>query len=197
MAFLVFALGLVLFVAGLDGFYLSLDLLPTSVGVLYALGGAIGVSMAILAFAVGVLIRRIDALTELARRQPVGVETSRVEPWFAAPTAEAGPSAKEAETPEADKAEQPQAEKGGEPEAHEEPVDEDRAEHPPALGENEHATETQQGLPGLVGRYSSGGANYMIFADGSIEAETQEGTFKFASMGDFKKYLADRKGSKR
>ena len=33
----------------------------------------------------------------------------------------------------------------------------------------------------------------MIFADGSIEAETQEGTFKFASMGDFKQYLSDLK----
>ena len=32
----------------------------------------------------------------------------------------------------------------------------------------------------------------MIFADGSIEAETAEGAFKFASMGDFKRYLAER-----
>ena len=33
----------------------------------------------------------------------------------------------------------------------------------------------------------------MIFADGSIEAETTEGAFKFASMGDFKRFLADRR----
>ncbi len=45
----------------------------------------------------------------------------------------------------------------------------------PALGEIEHAIETPEGPPSLIGRYSSGGANYMIFADGSIEAETQEG----------------------
>ena len=51
--------------------------------------------------------------------------------------------------------------------------------------------------PSLIGRYSSGGANYMIFADGSIEAETQEGTFRFASMGDFKQYLSDRKNGRR
>ncbi len=198
MAFLVFALGLVLFVAGLDGFYLSLDLLPTGVGILYALGGAIGVSMAILAFAVGVLIRRIDALTELARQRPGVIEASRADPWFAAPTAVAVPSAEERDTPEAEKAQEPQAEEGGEPEAEAdgEPVEENRAEPPRAPGEIEHAIETPEAPPGLVGRYSSGGANYMIFADGSIEAETQEGTFKFPSMGDFKDFLADRKEPK-
>jgi hypothetical protein len=196
MAFLVFALGLVLVVAGLDGFYLSLDLLPTSVGVLYALGGAIGVSMAILAFALGVLIRRIDALTELARQRLGVIGASRADPLFAAPTAEAGPSAVEWGAP---KAKEPQAEKGGEPQAKadEEPVEQNRTEPQRAPNEIEHAIATPEGQPGLVGRYSSGGANYMIFADGSIEAETREGAFKFASMGDFKQYLADRKGGKR
>jgi hypothetical protein len=36
----------------------------------------------------------------------------------------------------------------------------------------------------------------MIFADGSIEAETMEGTFKFASMGDFKRYISERESGK-
>jgi hypothetical protein len=199
MAFLVFALGLVLVVAGLDGFYLSLDLLPTSVGVLYALGGAIGVSMAILAFALGVLIRRIDALTELARQRPGVVGASRADPLFAAPTAEGRPSAVQWGAPDEDKAKEPQAEKGGEPQAKadEKPVEQNRTEPQRAPNEIEHAIATPEGPPGLVGRYSSGGANYMIFADGSIEAETREGAFKFASMGDFKQYLADRKGGKR
>ena len=197
MAFLVFALGLVLFVAGLDGIYLSLDLLPTSVGILYALGGAISVSMAILAFAVGVLIRRIDALTELVRQRPGVIEASRADPWFAAPTAKAGPSAEQRGAPEVDRAQEPQAEEGGKPEANKVTIEEDRAETPRAHGEIEHAIATPEAPPSLVGRYSSGGANYMIFADGSIEAETQEGAFKFASMGDFKRYLADRKGGKR
>jgi hypothetical protein len=44
----------------------------------------------------------------------------------------------------------------------------------------------------LIGSYSSAGANYKIFADGSIEAETNEGTFTFASMNDFKRHLAER-----
>jgi hypothetical protein len=44
--------------------------------------------------------------------------------------------------------------------------------------------------PTLVGHYSAGGANYKIFSDGSIEAETEGGAFRFASMDDFKSYLA-------
>jgi len=47
--------------------------------------------------------------------------------------------------------------------------------------------------PSLIGSYSSAGANYKIFADGSIEAETSEGTFKFPSMSDFKRHLAEAK----
>ncbi len=203
MAFLVFAFSLALFVAGLAGGYMSLDLLPTGIGVLYAVSGAIAACMAILAFAVGVLIRRIDLLTALARQQPGGVfgvaEAAPAEPTFAEPPVRTEPSAWEAETQEADEAEGARAEEGGEPAAEEaeEPVNENRSGHLPTLGEIEHAIETPEEPPSLIGRYSSGGANYMIFADGSIEAETQEGTFKFASMGDFKQYLADRKAHKR
>ena len=87
------------------------------------------------------------------------------------------------------------AEQAGEltADAFEEPVNENRAGRLPTLGEIERAIETPEPRPGLIGRYSSGGANYMIFDDGSIEAETGDGTFKFASMGDFKRYLAERK----
>jgi hypothetical protein len=193
MAFLVFALSLVLLVAGLAGGYMSLDLLPTSAGVLYAFGGAVAACAAILAFALGLLIRRIDALSQLLRQQPSGAygvaEAAPVEP---SPPADAEPSGEEGEMREA------RAEEGGEPvaEAAEEPINENRSGHLPTLGEIEHAIERPEASPSLIGRYSSGGANYMIFADGSIEAETQEGSFKFASMGDFKQYLADRKDGK-
>ncbi len=193
MAILVFALSLVLLVAGLAAGYTSLDLLPTSVGILYALGGTVAVCAAILTFALGALIRQIDALSELLRQQPTSAHgaggAARVDPTFAAPPADAQPSGAEAEAREA------QAEEGGEPvaEAADEPINQNRSGHLPTLGEIEHAIETPEAPPSLIGRYSSGGANYMIFADGSIEAETQEGSFKFASMGDFKQYLADRK----
>ena len=47
MAFAVFALSLVLLLAGLWSGYASLDLLPTPLGVLYALAGVVAASMAI------------------------------------------------------------------------------------------------------------------------------------------------------
>jgi hypothetical protein len=189
MAFLVFALGLVLLVAGVAGGYMSLDLLPTSLGVLYALGGAVAFCVAILTFVLGVVIRRIDALAELVRQPPGGAnrvaESAPVDRAFAPPPA-GEPSGEEVEAAEM---QDEQAEERDAQEA-EEPVNENRSGHLPTLSEIEQAIETPEAPPSLIGRYSSGGSNYMIFADGSIEAETEEGTFKFASMGDFKQYLA-------
>jgi hypothetical protein len=197
MAFLVFALSLVLLAAGVAGGYMSLDLLPTSAGVLYALGGVVAACMAVVTFALGVMIRRVDALAELVRLQagahgvaePAPVEQQS----FMAPAVDAEPSEEGAEAQDAG------AEESAEHSAAdaEEPVNENRSGRLPTLGEIEHALGTPEAPPSLIGRYSSGGANYMIFADGSIEAETQEGTFKFASMGDFKQYLSDRKDGRR
>ena len=76
--------------------------------------------------------------------------------------------------------------RGGAPEA---PVEENRR-RPADLAELEEALAAAKAPPTLVGRYSAGGANYMIFSDGSIEAETEDGAFRFASMDDFKAYLA-------
>ena len=75
----------------------------------------------------------------------------------------------------------------------ESPININRAGHLPSLEAIETSLETPEAQPSLVGRYSSGGANYKIFADGSIEAELPEGTFKFASMSEFKGYLAEAK----
>ena len=36
----------------------------------------------------------------------------------------------------------------------------------------------------------------MIFSDGSIEAETDDGAYKFASMSEFKKFLLERNAAK-
>ena len=63
MSYLVFFLSLLLLAAGLAGAYFSLDLLPTSMGVLYALAAAGAVVMAIPTFAIGLLIRRVNKLT--------------------------------------------------------------------------------------------------------------------------------------
>ena len=147
----------------------------------------------------GVLIRRIDTLSELIRHQPIAAngvaEAAPVDRSFAPPPAEE-PSGEEAQAADAQEEQAEMAEEP-DPQEAEEPVNENRVGHWPTLGEIEQAIETPEAPPSLIGRYSSGGANYMIFADGSIEAETQDGTFKFASMGDFKHFLAGQKEVRR
>lgn len=78
--------------------------------------------------------------------------------------------------------------------AEEEPVNENRAGRLPTFHEVEESLAHPEAPPKIVGRYSAGGAQYRIYSDGSIEAETDEGQFKFASMTEFKAFVAGRKG---
>ena len=41
----------------------------------------------------------------------------------------------------------------------------------------------------VVGRYESNGSTYVMFADGTIEAETETGVFRFGSLNELKAYL--------
>jgi hypothetical protein len=75
----------------------------------------------------------------------------------------------------------------------ESPININRSGHLPSLDAIETVLETPETPPSMIGSYSSAGANYKIFADGSIEAETNEGTFRFASMSDFKRHLVEAK----
>ena len=178
MAILVFCLAGLLLAAGLAAAFMSLDLLPTGPGLLYAFAGAAAASMAVVAFAVGVAIRRIDGLVEMMKQ---------ANPGEGAPRDAAPPSSLELEPAEGE-AERAEVEA---------PINENRAGRLPSFGEGQGAAiQAPEAPPSLVGRYSAGGANYMIFSDGSIEAETPEGTFKFASMIEFKHYLAERKNAK-
>ncbi|MFC7399659.1 hypothetical protein ACFQU1_20825 [Chelatococcus sp. GCM10030263] len=45
-------------------------------------------------------------------------------------------------------------------------------------------------VPTVVGTYSAGGNLYVMFSDGSIEAETSRGTFRFRSLDELKAYVA-------
>ena len=189
MAILVFLLSLALLAAGMASGYASLDLLPTGPGVLYALAGAVAVSAAVVTFALGVAIRRIDGLARLVRQ--AAASSSGV-------PAEAG-DATLAGAKLAAILESGAAADGTATRPLKEPVlsesETSKTEVPAREGVGS-VLETPESPPTLIGRYSSGGTNYLIFGDGSIEAETAEGRFRFASMGDFKRYLIDRKGEK-
>ena len=43
--------------------------------------------------------------------------------------------------------------------------------------------------PGVLGRYSSGGSDYTLYSDGSIDAQTEQGLFRFASMAELRAYI--------
>jgi hypothetical protein len=196
VAILIFILSLILLVAAAASGYQSLDLLPTSTGVLYALAGAVAACGAVVTFAIGVLTSRIGALTKLVRESagplalPVALEAATSAETASAETVSAAPSAIETEFP----ASRDEA-AGAEDES---PINFNRSGHLPSLETIETALETPeepQGPPTLIGSYSSAGANYKIFSDGSIEAETGEGTFQFASMGDFKRHLSETKAT--
>ena len=194
MSILVFLLSFVLLVAGAASGYQSLDLLPTGIGVLYALAGAVGVAAAVVTFAIGVAIRRIDALAKLVRQlaaqTPLDATPATLE---AAPASEPAPAEEAVVRPVAVEAETLES-VGEQLEAEDEsPININRAGHLPSLDAIETVLETPEAPPSLIGSYSSAGANYKIFADGSIEAETSEGTFRFASMSDFKRHLVETK----
>jgi hypothetical protein len=60
--------------------------------------------------------------------------------------------------------------------------------HPPAP-QNEPAGGVPPSEPAVIGRYTSGNTTYVMFADGSIEAETPNGVLHFASLADLKVYV--------
>jgi len=46
--------------------------------------------------------------------------------------------------------------------------------------------------PAVIGRYEAEGTAYIMFADGSIEAQSETGVFHFASMAELKAFIEDR-----
>jgi hypothetical protein len=49
---------------------------------------------------------------------------------------------------------------------------------------------TQENERNVVGTYNSGDNRYVMFSDGSIEAETPEGLFRFGSLDELKDFIA-------
>jgi hypothetical protein len=165
MTIFTFVLGFLLVAAGAAGLVASFDLLPTEIGLLYAVCGTLALSAGVVTMAIGALIRRLDVFTAAVR------SSRNSDSRRSSPAAAAAP-------------EKAVAPRESEPRGGEETREPAAAAEPAAI----------EAAPTLVGRYSAGGANYKIFSDGSIEAETENGAFKFASMSDFKAYLAGARG---
>jgi len=165
MKWLLLLMGLASIGAAAAGFVASIDLLTTEIGMLYATCAVTALFAGLVFLALAALTYRIDALRRTILRQN-SHEASRRGPADVdlAPPVEVEPHW--AATPPI--VAPPLEEAEGE------------AEAPPQSADP----------PTLVGRYSAGGASYNIFSDGSIEAQTTEGDFRFASMSEFKAFLA-------
>lgn len=74
------------------------------------------------------------------------------------------------------------------------PSDDAEAVDPPAMAEPDTAASDAPAEPAsppmIVGRYASGGNSYSMFSDGSIEAETPNGRFRFNSLEELKEFIA-------
>lgn len=82
---------------------------------------------------------------------------------------------------------------GAEP-AHSPPEPERIARPPEARPAEALAKELERlppSAPKIVGRYSAGGVSYALFFDGSIEADTPNGTFHFRSMQELKTFIEE------
>jgi hypothetical protein len=170
MATLGFALGAVLIACGLGALLVSVNLVPTDMGMLYAVCGVIAVCSGCIVVAIAALMVRIGKVPAppQGRVWPDLAPQAAPNPALVAPTLGGGepppkrtePAAKLQDTPAAAKAAPTEPEPQGK----------------------------------IVGRYSAGSAKYKVFSDGAIEAETEEGAFRFASMREFRAYIANRGG---
>ena len=183
MAIFVFTLSLILAIAGFGGLFASVDLMPTEIGLLYAGCGVILISASFIVAAIGALIVRLGALAS-AVEDEVAAEDSTNDPR----------PILAAEDEQAQSMDAPEPSSGpARTETEDDSLNENRTGHLPTLHEMEEAIARPEAAPTLVGRYSAGGASYMIFSDGTIEAETSQGAYRFASMGDFKAFLSKNK----
>jgi hypothetical protein len=108
---------------------------------------------------------------------------------FAFPEREPEPAPKERE-PEPDIAKEDDVLQR-EPEAREEvlkPVQE------PVEHRTEEAASEPAGARTIIGSYNSGDNRYVMFSDGSIEAETPQGLFRFKSLDELKEFISTGQG---
>jgi hypothetical protein len=169
MKWLLVLLGLMLIAAAGGGFVASVDLLGTETGVLYGTSTAVALAAGLIILAQAAVVFRLDALRATILRH---AESSRRVAEFDLAPAVTVTAPPPIEPP---------------------PLVEPEPESAPPLAAEAASMEASTGEPApttLVGRYSAGGANYSIYSDGSIEAETDQGAFHFASMNEFKAYIA-------
>jgi hypothetical protein len=172
MKWLLILIGLALIGVACAGYVASIDLLTTQIGQVYVTAATVAGGAGVVILALAVVTFRIDALRKaiLSQQNELKLEAATAalasQPFVAPVEVETAPAPEVVLEPAPPIA------------AEAAPIDEPETVAPP---------------PTIVGRYSAGGANYSIFSDGSIEAETEDGAFRFASMSEFKAFVAGNK----
>jgi hypothetical protein len=164
MAIVTIVLGVALIVAALGSLWASLNLIPTEMGLLYGISGVVLLGCGAVVLAIAALIARIGQLTS--------------PPQIVAALPPAAPE------PAAPKVEIDEIAAGAASLLAPTLVSPPRPEQGPANGRTS---------PKVIGRYAAGEASYVLFSDGSIEAETDTGALRFATLDDFKTYVANHK----
>ena len=54
---------------------------------------------------------------------------------------------------------------------------------------NTNPNRTSDLRPAVIGSYEAHGTHYTMYADGSIDAETAHGVYRFASMDELKRFI--------
>jgi hypothetical protein len=172
MKWLLILLGLALIGAACAGYVASIDLLTTQIGQIYVTAATVAGGAGVVILALAGVTFRIDALRKTILRHQSELQLQAASaaivnhPLVAPVEVETSPEPEVVLEPAPPLA------------AEAAPIDEPETAAPPAT---------------IVGRYSAGGANYSIFSDGSIEAETEDGAFRFSSMSEFKAFVAGNK----
>jgi hypothetical protein len=184
MKWLLLLVGLALMVVAGAGLLASIDLLTTEIGAIYATCSAIAAAAGLIVLALAGVTHRIDALRAVLLRAEESPRRALAEADLAPPIPSPIPLESAEESAEPPPIPTPDSDLGAEAEA-----------APPLAAEAAPIEPPSAAPTTLVGRYSSGGDNYSIFSDGSIEAETDQGAFRFASMSEFKAYIASKRAN--
>jgi hypothetical protein len=70
------------------------------------------------------------------------------------------------------------------------PVPEPESESQPEAEPHSAAPAEEADRPEIIGHYEAHGAHYVMYADGSIDADTAHGVYRFASMEELKQFIA-------
>jgi len=183
---LVVAMGGVLVLAGAVAMWLGWDIVQVERGWASVIAGATASSAGVVVIAIGILIGELRRL-QASSAPAVARARSNDEPSAPRPAAsEPQDRWREAE-PEVATAPRDESVARMEP-APQAP----RFSRPEPLLPESPLPEPPRVEAAVVGRYAFGGANYALYDDGSIEAETPAGLRRFASLAELREYIAER-----